>query len=144
MTYRDRRRARADRLRDWASKRHARSDAAFESARRLADAIPLGQPILVGHHSERRARRDAERIDHDMSKGVEHQRLADRMTSRAAEIERQADHAIYSDDADAIERLREPMHPIGVSSFPWPNIRLRSSRLPVAVQNHAGMNCRRN
>jgi hypothetical protein len=107
MTYRDRRRAHADRLRHWARKRHARSDAAFESARRLADAIPLGQPILVGHHSERRARGDAERIHHNMSRGVEHQRLATGMTSRADEVERQAEHAIYSDDVDVIERLQE-------------------------------------
>ncbi len=28
--------------------------------------IPPGQPILVGHHSERRTRRDAQRIENGM------------------------------------------------------------------------------
>lgn len=58
MTYRDRREAKADRLREWAEKREAKAAAAFDSAATLSDAIPFGQPILVGHHSEKRARRD--------------------------------------------------------------------------------------
>jgi protein-L-isoaspartate O-methyltransferase len=37
---------------------------------RIADGIPLGQPILVGHHSERRARKDAEKIQGGMRKAV--------------------------------------------------------------------------
>jgi hypothetical protein len=36
----------------------------------IADGIPLGQPILVGHHSERRARKDAERIENGMRRAV--------------------------------------------------------------------------
>ena len=107
MSYRDRRLARADRLREWADKRARRSAQAFDSARRIADGIPFGQPILVGHHSEKHHRRDVERIDNGMRKGVEHEAKAREMDSRAAEIERQADNAIYSDDSDAIERLTE-------------------------------------
>lgn len=41
-----------------------------------------------------------------MRAGFESQQLADRMTSKADEIERQADTSIYSDDEDAIDRLR--------------------------------------
>jgi hypothetical protein len=37
---------------------------------RLAAMIPPGQPILVGHHSERRARRDALRIENGMKRAV--------------------------------------------------------------------------
>ncbi|SAQ01247.1 Domain of uncharacterised function (DUF3560) [Klebsiella michiganensis] len=36
----------------------------------LASAIPFGQPILVGHHSERRARRDAQKIENGMKRAV--------------------------------------------------------------------------
>jgi hypothetical protein len=107
MTYRERRLRRADRLREWAEKRAAKSAASFTTAHRIADAIPFGQPILVGHHSERYARRDQERIHHAMAAGIEHERTAASMTSRADEVERQAEQAIYSDDLDAIERLRE-------------------------------------
>jgi protein-L-isoaspartate O-methyltransferase len=34
----------------------------------IAGNIPMGQPILVGHHSEKRARRDAEKIENGMHK----------------------------------------------------------------------------
>lgn len=107
MTYRERREARAERLRQWAEKRDARSAAAFQTARTIADGIPLGQPVLVGHHSEKRHRRDLDRIDNGMRKGIEHGRKAESMRSRADNIEHAAERAIYSDDPDAIERLRE-------------------------------------
>lgn len=104
-TYRERREARTDRLRDWAASREAKAGAAFDKAREVGDAIPMGQPILVGHHSERRHRRDVERIESSMSKGVEHSRKAESMASRADGIDRQLATSIYSDDPDAIEAL---------------------------------------
>jgi len=107
MTRRERRLARAERLRGWAARRTAKSAAGFDRAHRLADMIPFGQPILVGHHSERHARRDADRIDAGMRAGVENGRKAEEMGQRAANIESATEHAIYSDDTDATERLRE-------------------------------------
>ena len=107
MTYRERREARADRLRGWAETREQKSAAGFEHARKIADGIPLGQPILVGHHSESHHRRDIARIDGGMRAGIEHAAKAREMASKADEIERQAENAIYSDDPDAIERLTE-------------------------------------
>lgn len=107
MGYRERRLRRAERLREWSDKREVKSAAAFKTARTIADGIPFGQPILVGHHSERHARRDQGRIHNAMSAGVQHHEKACDMDGRASEIERQAEQAIYSDDADAPERLRE-------------------------------------
>jgi hypothetical protein len=107
VTYRERRLRKAERLREWAGKRDVKSTAAFDRAHEIADGIPFGQPILVGHHSERRARRDHERIDNGMRAGIEHERKADDFRRRAAGIEAAAEHAIYSDDGDAIERLEE-------------------------------------
>lgn len=107
MTYRERRAARADRLRDWSAKREIKSTQAFAAVHRIADGIPFGQPILVGHHSEAHARRDQARIHSGMRAGIDHADKAGEMASRADEIDRQADHAIYSDDPDAIERLAE-------------------------------------
>lgn len=107
MTYRERRERRAARLRGWADARDARSAASFAAVEAIADNIPMGQPILVGHHSERRARRDQDRIHAGMRAGIEHADKADSMRSRAANIEAAADRAIYSDDPDASERLRE-------------------------------------
>ena len=47
--------------------------------------IPLGQPILVGHHSEKRARKDAERIENGMRKAVKAWETSKYWTDRAAE-----------------------------------------------------------
>jgi len=105
MTYRERREARAQRLRGWADKRDAKASAGFAAAQRVADGIPMGQPILVGHHSEGHARRDQARIHSGMRAGIENANKADAMRARADNIERAADRAIYSDDPDARERL---------------------------------------
>lgn len=105
MTYRERREARAQRLREWAEKREQKADSARKRVAAIADHIPLGQPILVGHHSEKHARRDQERIMSGMQQAYEHGQKAREMASKAAEIERQAANAIYSDDPDAAEAL---------------------------------------
>lgn len=60
MTRRERLEAKLAKREEWASKAQGKADARFESTRKLADSILLGQPILVGHHSEGHARRDAE------------------------------------------------------------------------------------
>lgn len=99
MTYRERRAARAERLREWADKRRARAGAQLTSQPDLRhDWAFITQP---GHIPER-ARMNAadDRAFRSLNK-------ADGMASRADEIDRQADHAIYSDDPDAVDRLRE-------------------------------------
>ena len=106
MTTRERRAARADRLREWAAKREQKAAASFHHADQISERFAFGQPILVGHHSERGARRDQERMHNAMHAGVEHMNKAADMSSRAAGIERQLDEAIYSDDDNAIDRLR--------------------------------------
>lgn len=129
MTYRERRERRAERLREWAEKREAKSAQAFAGVRRIADGIPLGQPILVGHHSERRHRRDIARIDSGMRRGVEHEQKAREMSSKAAEIDRQAERAIYSDDADAVEQLEARITGLETE-------RARVKAVNVAVRKH--------
>lgn len=106
-TYRERREAQAERLRQWATKRETRAEQAAASVDALTSSIPLGQPILLGHHSQRRAERDRDRIVNGTRRVVEHSTKAREFTSRAKNIEAAAEHAIYSDDADAITRLKE-------------------------------------
>jgi len=106
-TYRERRAAKAERLREWAGKREAKSEAAYEASHSATAGIPFGQPILVGHHSEGRHRRAIERSDNAMRRAVENSQKAESMRARADGIEAAADRAIYSDDPDAIERLAE-------------------------------------
>jgi hypothetical protein len=98
---------RAERRTEWAEKADNRAAQRFGRAKTTADGIPLGQPILVGHHSERRARRDQERIRSNMNKGVEESRLSLHHKRKAAGIESQLDRSVFSDDHDAVERLRK-------------------------------------
>src|SRR3970040_1965979 len=103
MTDRERRALRRKRLREWAEKREEKAAGSLERARGLADIIPLGQPILSGHHSEGRHRRDPGRIEGGYRAGFEHAANAEEFKNRAANIEAQASRAIYSDDPDAVE-----------------------------------------
>ena len=75
----------------------------FALARQSIAHIPMGQPILVGHHSERRHRRDLARHDRLMRKAIETEKRAKELAQRAATVSR----AISSDDPDAPEKLRE-------------------------------------
>src|SRR5690606_19670572 len=57
-----------------------------QRARQIADLIPLGQPILLGHHSQRRAERDQERIVRHTAKAAEGYRQAAETARRAAAV----------------------------------------------------------
>lgn len=99
MTTRERKLAKADRLRDWADKRDARAAPVYERAAHYrGDHAFNTQP---GHIPERaRLIRAEDRAHADSAKARD-------MRGRAAGIEAQADNAIYSDDPDAIECLEE-------------------------------------
>jgi phospholipid N-methyltransferase len=66
----DRAEERAERFEGYSDKRAHDAQAARAAVDRIADGIPMGQPILVGHHSERHARKDAERIENGMRKTI--------------------------------------------------------------------------
>jgi hypothetical protein len=66
----DRAAQRAERFTTYQGKRAADAEQARKAVASIADGIPLGQPILVGHHSERHARRDAEKIESGMRKAT--------------------------------------------------------------------------
>jgi hypothetical protein len=74
---------RADRHAGYADNAAARSTAAYEQARYIAHNIPFGQPILVGHHSERRARRDQERMHNGMRRSIDEDKKAGYHAGRA-------------------------------------------------------------
>lgn len=105
MSRRERLERRAEKRRDWAASRERKSAAGFARARTIADGIPLGQPILVGHHSERHHRADIARIDAGMRQGCESAAMAKGHESKAAGIEAQLAGSIFSDDPDAVEAL---------------------------------------
>ena len=70
-----------------AERYEASSDTARAAADRISDAIPFGQPILIGHHSERRHRRDLHRMHRLTQRSWDDDRTA-RDAAQRAEITR--------------------------------------------------------
>lgn len=95
----------ARRARLEASAERARSAASmhYTRAKTMASAIPSGQPILVGHHSEGRDRRYRARVHATFGKAFA-------LHDQAAELDRRAAAAgkggISSDDPEAPDKLR--------------------------------------
>lgn len=95
---------RRDRYRVRAKKARGESARAYQAARSILNVIPMGQPVLVGHHSERRHRRDLDRVDSSMRKSIDASNRADHYEARAESVGRAG---ISQDDPDAIPKLRE-------------------------------------
>ena len=62
--------ARSERFDGYQDKRSAEAGRAVDAVHAIGARFELGQPILIGHHSERRARRDKEKMDNGMRKAV--------------------------------------------------------------------------
>jgi protein-L-isoaspartate O-methyltransferase len=76
--------ARASRFSDYRGKRAAEAHQARAAVSARADGIPFGQPILIGHHSQRRAERDAAKIENGMRRTVKLWETSTYWAARAA------------------------------------------------------------
>ena len=104
-TGKERKQARADRYRERALQAKAGSTADYRLSEELTNNIPSGQPILVGHQSEKRLRRALECSWNALGKSVELERKADYYAAKAEAAEH--NRAIYAEDDDAVENLTE-------------------------------------
>ena len=75
---------RAERFEGYKGKRAQDAERARASVSAIADNIPLGQPAIIGHHSERHARRDADKIENGMRKAVKMWETSQYWRDRAA------------------------------------------------------------
>ncbi len=98
---------RIQRYKDLAEKKQAESEQTLDQAHKMADVIPFGQPILVGHYSEGRDRNYRARIEGKFAKAFELNNTAKYYRDRASSAEK--NNAISSDAPDAIELLREKL-----------------------------------
>lgn len=92
---------RAERFDTYSDNRAKDAERAHAAVSAIADNIPLGQPILVGHHSERHARKDAERIENGMRKAVKAWKTSQYWKDRAADA---IGHALYKERPDVRAR----------------------------------------
>ena len=92
---------RAERFEDYSDKRAKDAESARKAVSAIADNIPFGQPILIGHHSERHARKDAEKIENGMRRAVRMWQTSEYWTERAAGA---ISHAKYKERPDVRAR----------------------------------------
>ena len=97
----DRAEERSERFTDYSASRTEDADRAQKAVAAIADGIPFGQPILIGHHSKRRHRKDIERIDNGMRRAVKMWDTAKYWTDRADAAVR---HAKYKERPDVRAR----------------------------------------
>jgi hypothetical protein len=123
QAYANKRAARVARLHARAAKLNAEGNSRWAAARKMAEVIPFGQPVHIGHYSERSDRNYRERIDNK-------RRVAYRMMKQAEETERRAaaaesNDAISSDNPDAIDLLRAKVE----QAKAWHNTMVQANKL---------------
>lgn len=91
-TLAERAQAKAERLDDLATKRAKQAGAYHAAAHRISERFAGGQPILVGHHSERRARKDKAAMDQAMQNAVAALDAVNYWNYRAEGVERHANY----------------------------------------------------
>ena len=95
--------------------------------------IPLGQPILVGHHSERRHRRHLERIERIVRAGYDAEKKAKQLQERLAGIH--SSRAIASDNPDARQLVADKMAKLETQrdKFKTLNALVRKNKTPESL-----------
>lgn len=98
--------AKRERYEKKAEQLRAEAERLHEQAHQMAEAIPFGQPILVGHYSEGRDRRYRERIHNTFGKAFATMDKADHYEQKAASV---GTGGISSDDPEAVNKLKEKL-----------------------------------
>ncbi len=105
--FEERRQNRIDHAQEQAAKNEQKANSLYEQAKKMASAIPMGQPILVGHHSEKRDRNYRKKIHNKFGQSFEAQDTSAYYQRKAETIENNT--AIFSDDPAAITKLKEKL-----------------------------------
>lgn len=105
MNYAEKKQNRIERYRELSNKYKILSEKAHNQAHVMASVIPFGQPILIGHHSEKRDRAYRERIMRRFENCFKLQEKAEYYARKAQSAE--CNNAISSDASDAIEQIKE-------------------------------------
>jgi len=103
--FHERKARRIDRYEELAENAEQKSGEMHQQSRDMVKHIPMGQPILVGHHSEKGHRRLLDRSWNKLGQAVQEGEKAEYYKGKAAAAA--SNTAIFSDDPDAIEKLEE-------------------------------------
>lgn len=105
-TYEQKIETKRERYQELAEKAQTESNDAYKQHKKIANLIPFGQPILVGHHSERGHRSALKKINNLMGKSIE---LQDKAEYYERKAEGYGKHGISSDDPEALTKLKEKL-----------------------------------
>ena len=84
-----------------------KADAHYNNSNKIGERFAGGQPILVGHHSEKKARNDQNRMHNSMRKSIEATDKASYYNQKALAAE--SNTAISSDDSNSLILLKEKL-----------------------------------
>ncbi|WP_130857948.1 DUF3560 domain-containing protein [Olivibacter jilunii] len=105
--FEQRRQRRIENAQKQAIKNEKEAESLYNQASEISKAIPFGQPILIGHHSEKSDRNYRQKIHNKFGKSFEKMDKARYYEEKAQIIENNT--AIYSDDPEAINKLQEKL-----------------------------------
>lgn len=144
--------AKAERLENLSEKRAKESGAFYSAAQNIAARFEGGQPILVGHHSERRARKDKDRMERAMDRSVKAEKASGWWLYRATGVERhanrKADAGVRARRIDRLlKSLRDHQRALNHAHLAlelWERIadKAEEERYPEMVKQWAGMQIR--
>ena len=125
-----RREARKERYEELAKKAEVKSSEYMNSkANRILESTS-GQPIIIGHHSERKARKLHERAWQDMGKSIEEDKKSKYYKDKVKTIDESK--VIYNDDPRAIEKLYKKLEGLEVDKK---NIKADENHTSWQLQN---------
>jgi len=104
--YEQKQEARRERYEELAEKNRREWDRRHRASDNATAGIPFGQPILVGHHSEKRHRAAIEKSWNNLGKAVEASEKASYYDQKAASVGKAG---ISSDDPEAVTKLKEKL-----------------------------------
>ena len=107
MNYQEKKNAKIDRYKELAKNARTQSTEKHDQSNSMVENIPLGQPILVGHHSENGHRRLLQRSRDTMDKAIELSDKAEYYEKKAESAE--SNNVISSDDPEAIRLLKDKL-----------------------------------
>lgn len=102
-TYEERKKSKIGHYKELAEKNDTLSTEHYEASKKLTENIPFGQPILVGHHSEKKHRNTIDKSWNKMNKSIECNNKAKHYQNKAETAEK--NNSISSDDPAAIEKI---------------------------------------
>lgn len=120
--YEERKQKRIERYKALSEKAKEESKARYNSTANRILMMTPGQPIIVGHHSEKKARRLHEQANNDIRKSIELSKKSEYYEERAKNAENS--NVIYNDDPDAIPKLKDKLE------------RLENQRASIKAREH--------